>query len=497
MIFEYMLIDMVEEIDADKKVLFRGVWESVLLHLAQQQDHKKILSFLCKVWIIDIDEQEKMVLFGVPNEFVLTQIKKFFSKPLKESVNAVYNNQFAVKFVVYQKFSSKNDLLLDLKKLLNVKETKKTQMSAENKTIKKELSHYFGILFDPKFTLDNFVVWATNNIAFSAAKAVVANPGQAYNPLFLYGSVGLGKTHLMQAIGNEVISKFPDKVVVYLPVTKLIDEIVTAIKGNKLSNVLKKFDEVDVLMIDDVQFLADKDKTQEIFHNIFNDFQLKNKQIILSSDRPPKELVHIEPRLKSRFALGLVADIKSPDFETRIAILQSKVMSKWEDLEFNLLEILAKYIKDNVRELEWALNILLSRKAVLHKDVDEADVYECLKTLGYAVEHSADATQAAVDSNTKSKKNFDMLVDMVAQYYSISVQDLKSESRKKEITNARQILMLLAKKYFQRTLERIGDHFGGKGHAAVIYAINNTEKKIKKDQDMAHDYEVFVDRLWK
>ena len=164
--------------------------------------------------------------------------------------------------------------------------------------------------------------------------------------------MGLGKTHLMQAIGNDIITKHPDKVVVYLPTSKLIDEIVTAIKGNKLTNVLKKFDDVDVLLIDDVQFLADKDKTQEIFHNIFNDFQLHQKQIILSSDRPPKELVHIEPRLKSRFALGLVADIKSPDFETRIAILQSKLMNKGEDLDFNFLEILAKYIKDNVRELE-------------------------------------------------------------------------------------------------------------------------------------------------
>jgi chromosomal replication initiator protein len=156
----------------------------------------------------------------------------------------------------------------------------------------------------------------------------------------------------MQAIGNDIMTKYPDKVVVYLPTSKLIDEIVTAIKGNKLTNVLKKFDDVDVLLIDDVQFLADKDRTQEIFHNIFNDFQLKQKQIILSSDRPPKELVHIEPRLKSRFALGLVADIKSPDFETRIAILQSKLMNKGEDLDFNLLEIIAKYIKDNVRELE-------------------------------------------------------------------------------------------------------------------------------------------------
>lgn len=490
-----MLIDMVEQYDEEKKTLFRGVWERTLLHLAQQQDHKKILSFLGKVGIIDIDEHEKVVVFGTPNEFILTQVKKFFAKPLKESINESYNQHFSVKFIVYPKFASGSDLLVDLKKLLNIKEIKKSELKSEKTMLKHELSEFFGILFDPKFTFDTFVVGANNNIAFSAAKAVAANPGHVYNPLFLYGNVGLGKTHLMQAIGNYVIKNFPEKVVVYLPTSKLIDEIVTAIKGNKLPNVLKKFDDVDVLLIDDVQFLADKDKTQEIFHNIFNDFQLKNKQIILSSDRPPKELVHIEPRLKSRFALGLVADIKSPDFETRIAILQSKLMSKWEDIDFYLLEIIAKYIKDNVRELEWALNILLSRKAVLHKDIEDTDVYECLKTLGYKIEHTADETQAVVESNSKSAKNFDALVHMVAQYYGIAVQDLKSESRKKEITNARQMLMFLAKKYFDWTLERIGDYFGGKGHAAVIYAINNTEKKLKSDKDMSHDYEVFVDRL--
>jgi len=492
-----MLLDIVDQYDTEKNDFLRSTWESILLHLGQQQDHKKILSFLCKVAILDIDEHDKMVVFWVPNEFILTQVKKFFGKPLKESVNEVYNPHFGVHFVLYQKFSAKHTLLVDLKKLFNIKEIKRTELMTEKHTIKQELSHFFGILFDPKFNFDTFVVGANNNIAFSAAKAVSSAPWQAYNPLFLYGTVGLGKTHLMQAIGNEVMTKFPEKVVVYLPTSKLIDEIVTAIKGNKLTSMLKKFDDVDVLMIDDVQFLADKDKTQEIFHNIFNDFQLKNKQIILSSDRPPKELVHIEPRLKSRFALGLVADVKSPDFETRIAILQSKVMTKGEDIDFHLLEILAKHIKDNVRELEGALNILLSRKAVLHKDVDEVDVYECLKTLGYQVEHSADATQSVIDSNTKSVKNFDALVDMVAQYYGISVQELKSESRKKEITNARQMLMLLAKKYFGWTLERIGEHFGGKGHAAVIYAINNTEKRIKSDKDMSHDYEVFVDWMGK
>ena len=153
-----MLIDMVEQYDADKIALFRGVWERTLVHLAQQQDHKKILSFLCKVGILDLDEQDKMVVFGVPNEFVLTQAKKFFAKPLKESINEVYNPHFSVKFVIYSKFSNNNDLLVDLKKLLHIKETKQSELTIEKKTIKHDLSEFFGILFDPKFTFDTFVV---------------------------------------------------------------------------------------------------------------------------------------------------------------------------------------------------------------------------------------------------------------------------------------------------------------------------------------------------
>lgn len=328
-----MLLDMVEQYDADKITFLRDTWEQVIKHLATHHDHKKILSFLNKVGLLNIDDQEKLVYIGVPNEFVLTQAKKFFAKSLKDSVNEVYNPQYSIKFVLYAPFAQNNELLLDLKKVLNVKNTVTLAETSVKTGLKHELTDYFGILFDPKFTFDAFIVGSYNNMAFSAAKAAAEHPGEAYNPLFLYGNVGLGKTHLMQAIGNEVMHQFPDKVVVYLPTSKLVDEIVSAVRGNKLSNLLKKFDEVDVLLIDDIQFIADKEKTQEIFHNIFNDFQMKKKQIILSSDRPPKELSHIEPRLKSRFALGLVTDIKSPDFETRIAILQSKLEQKSEDID--------------------------------------------------------------------------------------------------------------------------------------------------------------------
>lgn len=283
---------------------------------------------------------------------------------------------------MYPPFSaSKHELLADLKKLLNVKEQKPSQLVRLEKNLKSELTSYFGILFEPRYRFDTFVSGSNNQFAFSAAKAVADAPGTAYNPLFLYGNVGLGKTHLMQAVGNEIMQNFPDKVVIYLPATKLVEEIVQALRANKMPNLMKKFDEVDVLLIDDIQFLADKDKTQEVFHNLFNDFHMKKKQVIISSDRPPKELIHIEPRLKSRFALGLVADLQAPDFETRIAILESKLEAKGMKIDFEHLSLIAQHIKSNVRELEGALNILVSRQELSGSDITQEDVYGCLRIL--------------------------------------------------------------------------------------------------------------------
>ena len=242
--------------------------------------------------------------------------------------------------MVYPPFANaQHELLTDLKKLLNIQESKASKAPQLEKNLKSELGNYFGILFEPSYRFDTFVAGANNQFAFSAAKAVADAPGTAYNPLFLYGNVGLGKTHLMQAVGNEIMQNFPEKVVIYLPATKLVEEIVQALRMNKMANLMKKFDEVDVLLIDDIQFLADKDKTQEVFHNLFNDFHMKKKQVIISSDRPPKELLHIEPRLKSRFALGLVADVQAPDFETRIAILESKLQSKGISIDFEYLSL--------------------------------------------------------------------------------------------------------------------------------------------------------------
>lgn len=486
-----MLIDIVKGYDLEKKMFLLWIWEKAVLHLANQNDPKKIFSFLNNVGIINIDENEQSVFIWVPNEFVMTQVKKFFGKQIKETIREIYNSQFDTKFVIYTPFANGWELTADLKKILNLKENKK-EHTIEPK-IKNKLSEFFGILFDPIYSFENFVAWANNNFAFSAAKAVADNPGTAYNPLFLYGNVGLWKTHLMQAIGNKIMADDNDKVVVYLPTSKLIDEIVDALRKNKLNTLLSKFNDIDVLLLDDVQFLSGKDKTQEIFHNIFNDFHMKKKQVILSGDRPPKELINIEPRLKSRFGLWLVVDVKSPDFETRIAILQSKLEQKWEEIEYELLETVAKHVINNVRELEWALNILITRKKLMGNTLSEQDVVAALDTLWYThSEQKVDMNKIA-EWNKKSTQNFGNIVDMVAQYYNISVSDLKSDSRRKEITGSRQVLMLLAKRYFGWTLEKIWDYFGGKNHASVIYAVNNIEKKLKTDKDLAHDYNVFVE----
>ena len=488
-----MLIDVVNQYDSEKKQYLKDLRTKVILQLSTQQDHKKIVAFLSKAWIINIEDYEKKVYIWFSNDFIMAQAKNIFKKSLKEAVQTVYNPQYTVEYIIYPPFSNGSDLLIDLWDLLNIKATEKKDTKPTEKSLKEELYDYFWILFDPSFRFDNFIAWSNNQFAYSAAKAVAENPWNAYNPLFIYWNVWLGKTHLMQAIWNEIIQNNPDKVIVYLPATKLIDEIILAIKKQNLSSLMRKFDDVDALLIDDIQFLAWKDKTQEIFHNIFNDFHSKKKQIIISSDRPPKELTQIEPRLKTRFAIWLVADIQAPDYETRIAILQSKLEIKQETIDTDLLAIIAQHIKTNVRELEWALNIILSRKNLSWKEITEEDVYGCLRTLWYSVNQPN--IWNPNERNWKSQKNFDTIVEMVANYYSISVAELKSDSRKKEITTARQILMLIAKKHFRRTLEKIWMYFGWKNHATAIYAISNIEKKLKSDEDIQHDYQIFTERV--
>lgn len=376
-----MLVDMIKDYDTEQKQFLKELWTKVVTHLGQNYDAKKIFTFLSKTGIVSIDEKAKHIYIGASNEFSLSQIKKFLTKGINQAIEDVYNPQFSLKLICYAPFqTAKHDLLIDLKKVLNISDKPEKEMKIDTKT-KKTFTDQFGIMFDEKFTFETFIAGSSSKMAFNAAQKTAEAPGAAYNPLFIYGQVGLGKTHLMQAIGNEIMRLYPDKVVVYLPATKLIDEIVDATRKNKMSDLMRRLDEIDVLMIDDIQFIAEKEKTQEVFHNIFNDFQSKKKQIILTSDRAPRELTLLEERLRTRFAIGLVCDIKSPDYETRVAILQSKLANRGERLESEELGLLAKHIKTNVRELEGALNILMTKKTLLEKEIEKEDVLDCLGTL--------------------------------------------------------------------------------------------------------------------
>lgn len=495
-----MLFDVVQEYDQEKIAFLVSLWEKIVKNISHHDDSKKIVSFLSKCGCLSIDDKEQVIYIWLPNEFVLLQVKKFFGKSLQAAIQQIYNTHFKPKLVVFQPFQSgKHSLQANLTKLLDIpaKDIQQNQpilQELDTKT-KKTLSDFFGIMFEKKYSFNTFVVWDSNNLAFSAAKAVSEKPGEIYNPLFLYGNVGLGKTHLMQSIGNAIIENQKEKVIVYMPATKLIDEIVTGIRRKKLNDLLRKFDGVDVLMIDDIQFLADKEKTQEIFHNIFNDFVSKKKQIVMTSDRPPKELNNIEARLKSRFWNWLVCDIKTPDYETRYAILKEKIKLNDNPLEDDYLEIIAQSIKDNVRELEWALNLFATQQKLLGKHLEQKDIYAGLKTLGYKTASDISQTLQVNHLNTRNEKNLGSVIEIVADYYGIAVNDIKGDSRKKEHSLARQMLMYIAKKHFSRTLEKIGDYFWGKNHATVIYAIKNFEKIMKADHQVAQDYTTISQQL--
>ena len=519
-----MLIDIIADYSTETKDHLKSVWTEIIKFLDAQHDSKKILTFLSKCAVISIDEQAQTVHLWVPNDFVLSQVNKFFKKPLADAVHTSYNADYSLNIVSHPELQNgHHDLQIEVKKHLSWSlETKQTPVMDPRTTT--ALSNYFGILFEKKYTFNNFVIWANSELAASAAQAIAEQPGEVYNPFFIYGDVGLGKTHLMQAIGNHIIQHDPDKVIVYLPCTKFIDRIIHAVRFNKLDNLKQKLEEVDVLMIDDIQFLAGKDKTQEIFHNIFNDFYAKGKQIVITSDESPKALTLLEPRLQSRFSLWLVADIKRPGLETRIAILQSKAQKKDIQLETSHIQMIAESVDTNIRELEWALNIVMTKKQLLKRDLTEQDIFDSLDTLGIQdvkkvnvqqvspPDIQSESTPSPSDDAggvvgtrwmTKSERAlwggglgwgwwnipntsvsaYEKKLEAIANYYGLQVEQLKGNRRTKELSFARQCAMYIAKTQFNRSLQKIWNFFGGKNHSSVLYAIKKFDAHIKENPE--------------
>jgi len=483
-----MLFDIINTYDSKTISHLKSLWDAILVDLAKHEDSKKIVSFLGKCCVLGVDDTKQQIHIGIPNDFVAQQVQKFFKKPINKAIKETFDSHYHANFVVYTELQSgTHQLQSDLKKVVPTQQTKETpETLLSQPSVTKQLTNHFWILFDPQYTFDRFVVWAHNELAYSAAEAIAQKPGEVYNPFFIYWNVGLWKTHLMQAIWNYIIENNKEKVVLYLPTSTFIDRVIDAVRKGNLWQLQTRLKEVDVLMLDDIQFLAWKERTQEIFHNIFNEFYSAKKQIILSSDRSPKELTLLESRLQSRFALGLVADIKNPDTETRMAILQAKLKEKDIQLEPEHIELIAQTVNSNVRELEWALNIIVTRVTLLKKEITNKDIVDALSTLWYTWVQLQGATHAWSHTHPNATKGstanrYDAAVTYIANYFWLLVSDITWPKRNKEISRARQLLMYIAKQHFQRSLQKIWNYFGWKNHASVIYSIGTCEELLKND----------------
>jgi len=338
---------------------------------------------------------------------------------------------------------------------------------------------------NPRYTFDSFVVGPFNELPHAAATAAAKNPGFVYNPLFIYGGVGLGKTHLIQAIGNEVVRNFPKKKVKYISSEKFSSEVVSAIQKrgvdlNSIDSFKSRYRSFDVLIIDDIQFLAGKEKTQEEFFHVFNVLYENNKQIVLSSDRPPKAIQALAERLRSRFEGGMIADISAPDLETRMAILKTKAQEKKAEFTEETYQYIASSIPRNIRELEGALNRLIVFQKLNNKQPDQETVKNLLKNL----------ILSPVKVVTPKK-----IIDTVAEFYDLREKDLLTTSRKKEIVQPRQIAMFLLREELKSSFPFIGRKFNGKDHTTAIHSYKKILQEVAKNKKLEEEIELIKERI--
>ncbi|MEK4563089.1 chromosomal replication initiator protein DnaA, partial [Alkalicoccobacillus gibsonii] len=336
-------------------------------------------------------------------------------------------------------------------------------------------------MLNGKYTFNTFVIGSGNRFAHAASLAVAEAPAKAYNPLFIYGGVGLGKTHLMHAIGHYVMEHNPKAKVVYLSSEKFTNEFINSIRDNKAVNFRNKYRNVDVLLIDDIQFLAGKEQTQEEFFHTFNALHEESKQIVISSDRPPKEIPTLEDRLRSRFEWGLITDITPPDLETRIAILRKKAKAENLDIPNEVMLYIANQIDTNIRELEGALIRVVAYSSLINKDMN-ADL----------------AAEALKDIIPNSKPKMLTIADiqkLVGDYYQVKLDDFKAKKRTKSVAFPRQIAMYLSRELTDSSLPKIGSEFGGRDHTTVIHAHEKISKLLGTDEDLQQKVQAITEQL--
>ncbi len=407
----------------------------------------------------------------VPNSFFVEWIDERYNTLINKMVKTVLGEEGELVYVIMEEDEEEqlDDISVTQQKAEKINTASHSTEKPENETVEKT----FFTNLNPRYTFDNFIKGDNNQLARAAGIAISDNPGNtSFNPLFIYGGVGLGKTHLMQAIGNEILKNDVTKKVIYLSADIFTVEFVEAIQNDTVNEFANHYKKMDVLIIDDIQFLIGREKTQDLFFQIFNMLHQSGKQIILSSDKPPKELKGLNERLVSRFQWGLTADIQPPDFETRIAILKNKSNNYGIQLSNEIIEYIAQNITSNIRELEGCLIKLLANSSLNEKEID----FELVKK-----------TVKEIATNRPSNISIDHITKIVCEYYGVEENKVREKNRKKEVVLARQVAMYLSKKLTNSSLKTIGLHFGGRDHSTVIHAQNTIEELINTNPNVKEE----------
>jgi len=476
----------------EKFNILKNILNTILKSIKKQD----FLVYFRKISIIEITKDK--IIFWVVSWFMKENLEAKFYDLIFSATKSEFPNITKIEFIIDMNIENPtNDNVIDCQNYFKeyLKKSKKTSNTLEVQIWKKETQNYVETKnweISTRYTLDNFVVWPSNQLPYSACEAVVRNPWKSYNPLYIYWEVWLGKTHLLQWTGNAILKKYKDKIVRYMTADKFITEYVVAVKKKWVEKLRQKYAEVDVIIIDDVQFLSKKEQTQNELYNIFNILYDAQKQIIISWDRSPKELTEIEPRLKSRFEWGIIVDISKPDFETRLAILQEKARAREFLIPQDVAEFIAANVCDNVRELEWILNQLVAEYELDHSTPTLEKVAKKLKKLSF----TTDLLGETKIKKTTTIKSYEDIITAVSEHFGIEKEWILWENRKKEFMIPRQVAMYLLKTKLHYTYERIWNIFSGRNHAAILYNCNKLESMLKKDKNLLYEINILRDWIW-
>jgi len=459
------------------------LWQAALGELELLLSKANFTTWFKNTSIADIEDVK--VTISVPNNFTKEWLEKKYHQTILKALKNVTNSQ--IKEIIYKidgNIASLNNLGSNFLEKTTVPAAVNSFLGTdtENDIVGNKKSPAGDLTLNSKYTFANFIVGKNNELAHAAALAVAKNPGHAYNPLFIYGGVGFGKTHLLQAIGNKILGDNPRAKILYVSCEKFTNDFIDSIQHKKIDEFKQKYRSTDVLLIDDIQFISGKEQTQEAFFHTFNELHQQNKQVVISSDRPPKAIATLEHRLISRFEWGMIADITPPDLETKMAIIEAKAKEKNYSIDPEITNYLASVIHNNIRELEGALNRIIAHSQLQNKKLLLNDVKQIIESI--------------IANSQKKSLTPKYIINTVAEYFDIDITDIIGPCRKKNLTNPRQIIMYLMREEIKSSYPTIGQELGGRDHTTVIHAYEKIIKNLKIDDKLRQDINILKQKLY-